>query len=331
LVPKRASKHVRWLAQVLWNEIFAFFLPFPIEPVPGAGPRDSLHFYIYSEHLFFEAMQLDRKGVPFQRSRALGDFYNPAYVAWYALMALEQSLRKGGNPDRRFETQVEWLLSHAAPSGGGAVFWPFPVDFQEGRGKLRAPWPSAMCQGLVISALVRAHRLNPGDHDLMKSCLKAADLFGREIHEGGVRTSEQGLVLYEEYPVFPLPRVLDGFLFGLLGLYDLWIETGDPLVGKRFDDGVKGLVGMIHTWNYKGRWTWYGTHGYLCPRHYHTLNRLLISALAELTGEERLAGFASAWGLAESNGLGTAGLFPMFFLLKQKSRMRSFLSRVGAL
>jgi hypothetical protein len=327
--PSSTGEFQRWLARVLWTETFSFFRPCRIELVPGAGLPGSLHYYLFSDRLFFDAMMLDRSGVPIQRSQSLGLFHNPAYIAWYGLMSLEKSQRERLRTDGRFATQVEWLLQNAIRRDDGSVVWPFPVDVREGRCTLRSPWVSAMIQGLAISLLVRANRLNPAAPELAEIASRAANVFGKGIHEGGVRTTEGGATLYEEYPAHPLPRVLDGFLFSLLGLYDLSVESGDPLVTKRFKEGVQGLVNTIDSWNYKDRWTWYGTHGYLCPRHYHDLNRLLVLALANLTGEERLYRFANAWDPARLNARGLWGLFMKFFFLKQASRTRSLLYKIG--
>jgi hypothetical protein len=38
----------------------------------------------------------------------------------------------------------------------------------------------------------------------------------------------------------------------LLGLYDLFVETGDPAVGRLFTDGIEGLKTMLPTWDYLG-------------------------------------------------------------------------------
>jgi D-glucuronyl C5-epimerase C-terminus. len=92
-----------------------------------------------------------------------------------------------------------------------------------------------MYQGVVISTLIRGYRIN-GDQALLDLSKRATIVFSQDIEKGGVRTYEKGGTLYEEYPAYPLPRVLDGFLFSLLGLYDLAIETGSPDIRRLFDE-----------------------------------------------------------------------------------------------
>src|SRR6266508_5484677 len=174
----------------------------------------------------------------------------------------------------RFLLQVEWLREAARERDDGGAVWPCYFDWHEGACHLRAPWISAMFQAVVISTLVRGYRVT-GDERLLSLARRGTRVFEKTVEDGGVRTLENGGVLYEEYPGYPLPRILDGFLFSLLGLYDLWVETEDPLARQLFEEGIGGLVHKIHSWNYKARWTWYGSHGYLCPPHYHALYRML--------------------------------------------------------
>jgi len=129
-------------------------------------------------------------------------------------------------------------------------------------------------------------------------------------------------VLYEEYPGYPLARVLDGFLFSLLGLYDLFTETNDRRVSTLFSDGINGLLSQLHAWNYHDIWSWYGTHGYLCPPQYHNLNYLLLRILGEITGEKRLLELAERWDVAKRTQTEKAKIFLVFILTKYWARLR---------
>jgi hypothetical protein len=117
--------------------------------------------------------------------------------------------------------------------------------------------------------------------------------------------------------------VMDGFLFSLLGLYDFWIETGEAEAKERFEEGVQGLLNYLSTWNYRDRWSWYGSHGYLCPPQYHVLNRLLVGTLARVTGEPLLTRYAALWDPARLNTYERARLFLVFLVFKQRARIRA--------
>jgi len=311
-----------WAARALRQEALGFRFGYPLETVAGAGARGSLRYHVFSERLFFDAMELDDAGVAIQRSRTFGRPYNPAYVSWYGLVSLERWLR-GLDADglAAFRRQADWLVANAVQRDDGAVVWPYGFDLQEGRCRLAAPWICAMAQGLAMSVLVRAHRLTGGAREI-ELALAGTRVFEKSIEDGGVRTLERGHTLYEEYPGYPLPRVLDGFLFSLLGLWDLARLTGEPRVQQLFTDGVAGLVSTLDAWDYRGRWSWYGTHGYLCPPHYNTLNAALLRALSAVSGERALHERAERWDPARRGPLARAEVYLAFLVTKNLSRLR---------
>jgi len=317
-----ALKPLRWAARALRNELLGFRFHYPLETVAGAGGRDSLHYYVYSDRLFFDAMALDASGIPVLRARTVGEARNPAYVAWYGLVMLERWLRgldDTGNV--AFARQVDWLVEHAVHRDDGAAVWPYMFDWREGRCQLRAPWICGMAQGLAISALVRAYRMT-GREPLLDLCRAAAHVFEKTVDDGGVRTLEQGHAIYEEYPGYPLARVLDGFLFILLGLRDLAVETGDARIHDLFSDGVAGLQQSLDFWDYRGRWSWYGSHGYLCPPQYNTLNAALLRALSDVTDEPALRERADRWHPRHRGPMTRLEIFLVFLATKNLSRLR---------
>jgi len=107
-----------------------------------------------------------------------------------------------------------------------------------------------------------------------------------------------------------------------LGLYDLWAETADAQIGKLFTDGLSGLEHMIEFWNYRDKWTWYGSHAYLCPPKYHELNRALLSVVSELSSNDVLKGYATSWDPRQLTRAQRLEVFLVFLLTKNASRLR---------
>lgn len=319
--PWRGSlERLWWAGRALRKEVLGFRFDYPIETVAAAGPKESLHYYVYNEDLFFDAMELDAEGIPVHRARTFGATYNPAYVSWYGLVNVERYAR-GLDRSRMFLPQVDWLVSHAVRRDDGAVVWPYTAVFEEGRASLKPPWICAMAQGLAISLLVRGHRVI-GRPELVDLCHAATRVFEKSLEDGGVRTLEDGYTLYEEYPVYPLPRVLDGFLFSLLGLYDLAAQTGDQPALQLFNEGVAGLRHTLKFWNYRDKWSWYGSHGYLCPPHYNKLNAALLASVARVAGDATLRRYAEAWDPRRLTPAGRAEVFLVFLFTKNLSRLR---------
>jgi glycogen(starch) synthase len=309
-------------ARSLARELVQFRVEYPIEIVTDAARPDALRYHVYHESLFLDDQILDAGGVPQKVYRLLGAQYNPLFVAWWGLHHLERAARQpdGGHLDV-FLTQLAWLKANAVVRGDGAIVWPCYFDWQEGRARLRAPWISAMYQGVVISALVRGYRVT-GDVKLLDLALGGTRVFELDVDGGGVRSRADGRTLYEEYPAFPLPRVLDGFLFSLLGLYDLSVQTNDPGVRRLFDEGLEGLVAHLSWWDYRGKWSWYGSHRYLCPPHYHALNRTLLSILHRVTGGRALGEAAQRWAPENLSRRDRVEVFLAFAATKNWARVR---------
>lgn len=306
----------------LSREISGFRVDYPLEIVPGAEQTDSLRYYIYSNWLFLDNMEFDSHGVPLKKYRLLGPQYNPLFVAWWGLHHLERAQRECNTRCVDvFLAQIDWLRANAVTRSDGAVVWLCNFDWQEGRARLRAPWISAMYQGVAISALVRGFRLT-GDKKLLELARAGAVVFGLDIGDGGVRSHEGGEILYEEYPAFPLPRILDGFLFSLLGLYDLYVQTGDDEAQRLFADGVKGVTYHLGWWDFRRKWSWYGSHRYLCPPHYHNLNVALLTILHRLTEQRVLKEMADRWTSSNLSWCDRVEVFVMFVLTKNWARLR---------
>jgi hypothetical protein len=315
---------VRYALRALHQEILSFRFEYPLDIVPEAGPKESLHYYIYSEKLTWSVMSMDATGVPRCRNRLSGLFYKPAYIAWWGLVNLGHFLRHNDEPSRdAFLKQVDWLESNAVVRPDGCAVWQNNFDCLQASTFLKSPWVSAYDQGLVISAMVRGYRFTKRPK-LLELLQGASRVFELDVQDGGVREPlPSGGATYSELPGQTLPGILDGFMSSLLGLYDLYTETGDPAVGKLFGDGIQGLKSMLPKWDYRKRWSWYASHEYLCPPGYHWLNRVLLEVLGRLSGEPLLSEYAEAWKPEHLSMFGRAEIFLGFLITKNACRVRN--------
>jgi heparosan-N-sulfate-glucuronate 5-epimerase len=318
----KAGNTLAWAVRAARREFLGYRFDYPVETVEKAALPGSLHYHVSSDRLWLDNLETDHDGIARKLYRVHGYQYNPLFVAWWGFVNLHRHLDR---PDERslqaFLTQVQWLKSHAVHRPDGATVWPCYFDWQEGRCRLRSPWISAMYQGVVISALIRAYRMT-GDREFLSLCECGARVFEKPVEDGGVRTIENGKVLYEEYPGYPLPRVLDGFMFSLLGLYDLYTETRDVHWLDLFSAGVAGLVANLGLWDYRSKWSWYGSHGYLCPPHYHKLNYLLVGLLGDLAGEKSLTRRAALWDGRTKGILDKIEIYLVYVVTQNAARIR---------
>jgi hypothetical protein len=307
----------------LWREVLQFSFDYPLYVVPHAGSKDSLEYYLYSDRLKWAAMRMDQSGIPMTWYRQTGLAYWPAYIAWYGLVNLGHYLRQN---DCRylniFLKQVAWLEHNAVVRSDGAVVWPMKFDYIVGSTYLKAPWVSSHAQGLVISALIRAWRVTKRPQ-LLQLLNRSARVFQLDEDSCGIRATLNGYPFYTEVPGGPAPGILDGCMTGLLGLYDLYVETADPEVKQLFEDGIAGLRQNIWLWDYRNKWSWYMNMAYLSPPAYHRLHCVLLQTLARITGNDLLAGFATRWEPERLSLWDRAEIYGVFQFTKNLCRIQN--------
>lgn len=108
---------------------------------------------------------------------------------------------------------------------------------------------SSMGQGHALSVLSRAYYHSGGDVKYLQAALAGLKPFNVSSREGGVLAMFLDQVpWYEEYPTQPSSFVLNGFIYSLLGLYDLMsVAPRDQRVeaAKLFKQGMNSLKQLL--------------------------------------------------------------------------------------
>lgn len=147
----------------------------------------------------------------------------------------------------QFYDAAEWFVRNQDAKTGG---WPNPVkrklsEFAE----LKQGWYSSMGQGHAISLLARAYFHSNGDAKYLRAALNGLKPFRVPSRQGGVLAKFMGKYeWYEEYPTTPASYVLNGFIYSLLGLYDLNAIAPRNLsreAGLLFEQGMISLKKML--------------------------------------------------------------------------------------
>ncbi|TRY79320.1 hypothetical protein TCAL_10053 [Tigriopus californicus] len=122
-----------------------------------------------------------------------------------------------------FYTGANWLRHNQDAQGG----WPVNVVFNRDHTKykfadeIQPGWYSAMASGHALSVLSRAFAASR-DKKYLTTALKALKPFSVSSEQGGFSARfMNSYTWYEEYPTNPPTFVLNGFMYSLLGLYDL--------------------------------------------------------------------------------------------------------------
>ncbi|KAM9764987.1 D-glucuronyl C5-epimerase B isoform 1-T2 [Menidia menidia] len=190
-----------------------------------------------------------------------------------------------------FFAASDWLLRNQDERGG----WPIMVTRKLGEGfrPLEPGWYSAMAQGQAMSTLVRAYLLTK-NQAYLGAALKAVGPFKVPSAQHGVKAVFMNRYdWYEEYPTTPSSFVLNGFIYSLLGLYDL-AETGGEALGREaaqlFARGMESLKAMLPLYDtgsgsiYDLRHFVLGSAPNLARWDYHTTHINQLQLLASIDG-----------------------------------------------
>ena len=115
--------------------------------------------------------------------------------------------------------------------------------------------------------------------------------------DGGVKRFDQnGLLWFEEYPSKNPSFILNGFIYTLFGLYDLWRITKDVDLKITIDSCVKTLRESIHLYD-SGYWSIYDQlKQELATKYYHqNIHIPLMEVLHKITGEEIFSFYNRRW------------------------------------
>jgi D-glucuronyl C5-epimerase C-terminus len=190
---------------------------------------------------------------------------------------------------------ARWLVRAQAPDGGWRYEFPWQVADVE---LLQPGWMSAIAQGQAISLLTRLHVVT-GRRAFLRAARRAVRPFRIGVRRGGVRRRAFGGPWFEEYPTTAGPSlVLNGAMFGLLGLYD--VAPYNRAAARLFERGMDVLGGALPAYDLPGGWSLYAIateHGrpWVAPVPYHRWHVTLLRVLDSLRPDRRLRVFADRW------------------------------------
>lgn len=217
-----------------------------------------------------------------------GTYPNPVTVAQYGLQAAANysvTRRRAYRADAL--RAARWLVRRQAQNGGWRYEFGFTVA---GFPPLEPGWISGMAQGQALSLLWRAHRILPR-RAYRRAALKALRPFRRSTRAGGVVGNFDGVAWYEEYPTRPDSHVLNGYLFALLGLYDVapWSRTAAIL----FRRGVASLRSRIDRFDRPGGS--YYLPGQPASAYYNRVHVVLLGAIHSVRPAPVLKKYRGRW------------------------------------
>jgi len=144
---------------------------------------------------------------------------------------------------------ADWFVDNQAPTGG----WPalFDFEFQPGMtDTLKSGWVSGMSQGMAADLLARVY-VEKNVAKYRTAALKALNPLSVSVENGGVQRMFEGeYEWWEEYPTRNRPTyVLNGFIYCLIGTYDVAQLLGDAKAQRLYESGLRSLKRMVNLYD----------------------------------------------------------------------------------
>jgi hypothetical protein len=192
---------------------------------------------------------LDEKGIPYMPK---GDkrYYSIVLIIQYGLMHIDFFHSK--NEKKYLEVTekcMNWLEENKVVFKD-TVVWRSEYNQQY---NLPNGWVSGMYQGQAISLYLRYYQLT-GDKKYLDTAEIVYKSFKYTYEEGGFKRYDKlGCIWYEEYTTEKPSFVLNGFIYAMLGLYDLYRVTGRQDVKEDWDNCVNTLLKNLQKYDV---WYW---------------------------------------------------------------------------
>jgi len=150
-----------------------------------------------------------------------------------------------------------------------------------------------MSQGQAISVLARAY-VATGKEEFRASAQRAFELLRLDVRAGGVCSYSKGQLSIEETPREPRNTILNGWIFGMFGAWDMWLLSGlrEPLVF--FYQNYASLVRRLPQFDL-GWWSAYDEAGNVAKPFYHRLHVNQLRALEMILPSTPLARAILNW------------------------------------
>ena len=227
----------------------------------------------------------DDEGIPLVQYHD-GLKYVPTTAFHWGLVSFSKWIATGNqsNFDDAMEVAI-WAVENQSETGGWG--WFFNHSFHGGvLGDMYSGWYGGMTQGLGMSFLTRMYA-ETGNQSFKDAALNATELLSIPVDQGGVLRTYNGHSWYEEYPTPDAGSfVLNGYIYSLIGLYDLWTVFNSTEAEELYQNGTDSLYAMIGLFDL-GCASSYdlvhhsvpGTAPNIAREGYHSLHITLISVM----------------------------------------------------
>ena len=236
---------------------------------------------------------IDKNGLPYQLINNQ-PVYSIILTIQYGLICNEWYL-KNHEPEKNKASIlkcIKWLDENKVEFYDSYV-WLSPINEQYG---INEGWISGMYQGQAISLYLRAFQLF-NNHEYLKTSEKIFNSFKYDFKDGGfIRIDKHDCVWFEEYPTNPPSYVLNGFIYGMFGVLDLYRITKRKEIKDLWEECIRTLEVNLPKYDV---WYWsiYDQLKQELASFYYQKNVHipLMKILFNLTGKDIFNQYATKW------------------------------------
>jgi len=220
---------------------------------------------------------LDTNGIPIV-NYSFGDYRNPVTTCGNAMGFHQRYLREYEESDLTyFLNNADWLLETMDENG----YLHYEFEYTHGGQIMDLGWTSGMAQGEALSVLSVAYNLTSDDKYLTGAEL-VFSTFSDSTSEYRFVVIEDDYLYLEEYPSPDSCHVLNGFIFGMWGLWDFYTITESEESLRLFKGSLKTILDNYYDWYLSENKTVSCLHGGYYE-NYHNLHLILMQSLFNLT------------------------------------------------
>lgn len=242
----------------------------------------------------------DQNGIPKLNYHGdIGLQYNPIAIAQWALGQYNLWRKTQDNENYlKFINGADWLVDNLKLNSNKVDVWNHYFDWTY-KETLVNPWYSGLAQGQGLSVLARAYKISQ-DPKYLEAAKKVYKSFLIDTIDGGVTFADKDNNIWiEEYIMKDSPtHILNGFIWGLWGIYDYWLLTNNNEVKNLFDKYVKTIFANISKYDI-GYWSLYELSNLRIKMRasifYHKLHIIQLKILSEMTGIHEFKNIAKKW------------------------------------
>lgn len=278
---KEESKNITLgLGCVSWNKELG---PYYIDMCPA-----EVH---YTSNLYGGGF--DKNGVPMTMAKNAPQYFITNIAQYCFILHAQYCAQKDESKHENLRNCMAVLEQEKIEDGDNA-YW--AQKYYCERYHIPAPWVSSMAIGEAISIYLRMYQLE-NNPSYLQTAEKAYSFLKKTYEEGGVRRyDENGYLWFEEYPSNPPSYVLNGFIYTLFGLIDLYRVTQRLDVKSDIDECFKTLKDNLHRFD-SGYWSNYDLRYKELVRYYYQKNVHVpqMEILYKLTGEPIFLHYKNKW------------------------------------